>query len=100
LQVTTHVTTALMARLPVPRPAGATGTFRELAALARSLEKTGVESDVPGFARLNAIVAALYGLTPQQYEHVVQTFPLLPAALREDCLRSYESSHRDPETQR
>ena len=24
LQVTTHVTTALMARLPVPRPAGAT----------------------------------------------------------------------------
>jgi hypothetical protein len=100
LQVTTHVTTALMARLPVPRPAGTTAAFRELASLARSLEQTGVEANVAAFARLNALVAHLYGLSHAQYVHIVGTFPLLPASLRADCLRSHEASHRGTETQR
>ena len=95
LQVTTHVTTTLMARLPVPRPAGAESRFRELAALARSLENTGVEGDVPAFARLNALVAHLYGLSHSQYVHVVNTFPLLAASLRHDCIAAHENSHRD-----
>jgi hypothetical protein len=100
LQVTTHVTTTLMARLPVPRPVGGSIAFRELATLARSLEKTGVDGNIPAFVRLNAIAAGLYGLTPEQYEHVVQSFPLLPAALRQDCIRSFQCSHRGTETQR
>jgi hypothetical protein len=92
LQVTTHVTAGLMARLPVPRPEK--DPARELAALARSLEVTGLD-DVDAYARLNAVVARLYALTPEQYEHIVSTFPLLPAALRSACL----SSRRGTETQ-
>ena len=99
LQVTTHVTAALMARLPVPRPAGSSAAFRELAARARALESTGVEANPAAFARLNAIVARLYGLSHTQFVHVVNTFPLLPASLRHDCMRAHENGHRDAETQ-
>ncbi|HXG87252.1 MAG TPA: N-6 DNA methylase [Vicinamibacterales bacterium] len=87
LQVTTHVTTALMARLPVPKPAGR--AFGELARLARSLEKSGVEADLPSFARINTITAHLYHLTREQYAHVVSTFPLLSQELRQACLAAY-----------
>jgi hypothetical protein len=92
LQVTTHVTTALMARLPVPKPAHSSRDFRDLAALARVLEKTGVAANDAVYARLNAIAARLYGLTRTQYAHVLGTFPLLPLALREKCLRSHEQA--------
>jgi hypothetical protein len=91
LQVTTHVTTAVMARLRVPRPGGHSPAFCELARLARSIERTGT-SDIDAYARLNAIAARLYQLSTTQYEHVVSTFPLLPAAVRRACLRAYEPS--------
>jgi Eco57I restriction-modification methylase len=96
LQVTTHVTTALMARLPVPRPADEDWQFRALAALARSLEKTGM-SDTSAYARLNAIVAHLYQLSTEQYEHVVASFPLLPESLRVACVAAQKEA---TETQR
>ena len=92
LSVTTHVTTALMSRLPVPRPPAASPAYRELAGLARSLEQTGIESNQTAYVRVNTIAAQLYGLTQAQYEHVVATFPLQPASLREACVRDYERS--------
>jgi hypothetical protein len=100
LQVTTHVTTALMSRLRVPRPDADSRDHRALAALARSLERSGIDGDASAFIRINTIAARLYGLTRDQYAHIVATFPLLPASLREGCLRSFEGSHRDAETQR
>jgi hypothetical protein len=89
LQVTTHVTAALMARLPVPKPAAAASDYRELASLARALEQSGIAGHEPLYARVNAISARLYGLTRDQYQHVVSTFPLLPPELRSECLLAY-----------
>ena len=89
LNVTTHVTTALMTRLPVPRPPDGSTEFRELAALARGLANTGIESAPDAYARLNAIVARLYHLTPEHYQQVVETFPLLPEGLRRCCCDQY-----------
>jgi hypothetical protein len=86
LQVTTHVTASLMSRLPVPRPDGHSGEFRELASLARDLEQNGIEARPEAYARLNAIAAQLYELSPDQYAHVVWTFPLLPQELRTLCV--------------
>jgi hypothetical protein len=91
LQVTTHVTAGVMARIPVPRPGDRTRTFRVLSSLARSLERTSMAD--PDYVRLNTLVARLYGLTDDQYAHVVGTFPLLPANLRASCLRDYEDGH-------
>lgn len=95
LHVTTHVTTAVMARLPVPRPAPASPAHRLLATLAKRLERQAL-NDVDSYARLNALVAHLYRLSSAQYAHIVSTFPLLPAALRERCLLEYERATEAP----
>ena len=89
LQVTTHVTAALMSRLPVPRPLRNSWSFRRLVALARSLEQSGVESGGTAYTELNSIVAQLYGLTVGQYAHVVSTFPLLSEELRRNWVADF-----------
>jgi len=97
LSVTTHVTTALMARLPVPRPSLESAEFNELVTLARTLAGQGIDATPEAYARLNAIVANLYGLTTEQYEHVIASFPLLSEELRRECLTAYT---RHTETQK
>ncbi len=103
LQVTTHVTCALMARLPVPRPPSKSPEFRELATLARALAHTGIAGHEVAYARVNAIAAHLYGLTRPQYEHVLGTFPLLSRELIALCSAAYghpEQATEAPRAQR
>ena len=90
LQMTTHVTTALMARLPVPRPAVGSPVHASIASLAESLSHRAFEEDAEGYARLNTLAAHAYEVTKDEYAHVVSTFPLLPAALRERCVETFE----------
>jgi len=81
------VTTALMARLPVPRPVRGSVQYRDLVTFAQALSKSRTIEDEPEvYARLNALATGLYGLAPRDYAHIVSTFPLLPASLRERCL--------------
>ena len=86
LNVTTHVTTALMARLPVPRPPDDSPAFRAIAGLARKLSVTGIDAAPDAYAQLNALVALLYGIRGDDYQHVVASFPLLPQSLRDRCV--------------
>ncbi|MGQ0733606.1 MAG: Eco57I restriction-modification methylase domain-containing protein [Acidobacteriota bacterium] len=90
LHVTTHVGVALVARLPVPRPPRSSRVFRELVTLSRRLEQSSLSLHEP-YARLNAIVARCYQLTPTQYAHVVSSFPLLPADLRRGCVQAFDA---------
>ena len=76
LRVTTHVTTGVVERLPGPSEHHAPGVVREIAALARLLSR---RSDVEMWARLQAIVAGLYQLSAAELDHVLDTFPLIPA---------------------
>jgi hypothetical protein len=92
LQMTTHVTTTLMARLPVPRPPNGTVAHDTLAGCARDLATcASFEDNVAAYARLNAIAAALYGLNDDEYAHVVSTFPLLPESIRARCVEAWGS---------
>lgn len=79
-RVTTHVTTAIVHELPVARPARESGTFRAVVRLAAELIAS------PGAAEtlveLQARVARLYALTPEELEHILSTFPLLDADYR------------------
>ena len=86
LQMSTHVTAALMARLPVPRPKPGSSDAREMAALSERLSRTTLEGDVDAYARLNALAARLYGLSADEYRHIVSTFPLLPEEVRSAML--------------
>jgi hypothetical protein len=84
MRVTTHVTTAIVERLPIPMPDEAPVAFREIAALSRTLTR-GHRPEA--FARLNALVANLYQLTSAEFEHVLGTFPLIATKEREAALR-------------
>lgn len=86
LQVTTHVTTALMARLPVPRPPDDSPEFARLAALSKRLAASGTDNDAAGYAELNSLAARLYAISPDEYAHILATFPLIPAEVRDRCL--------------
>jgi N-6 DNA Methylase len=90
LRVATHVTTAIVERLPIPRREDAPRTFREIAALARVLRR---RDDSVAAAKLHALTARLYQLTPAEFEYVLATFPLVPRAQRDAARRAYEQMH-------
>jgi hypothetical protein len=94
LCVTTHVTTATMARLPVPRPAADSAAFAELARLSEMLASKGIDDGPDEYARLNAIAAIEYGLTRDQFAYVTGTFPLIDAAVRVRALDHFTSLDR------
>ena len=89
LQVTTHVTTAVMLRLRVPRPASGSVECDELARLSRQLAATGVADASPDYAALNTIAARCYGITTEEYATILDSFPLIPERQREACLKSF-----------
>jgi hypothetical protein len=74
MRVTTHVTTAIVERLPLPRPDQLAAYGDELAAAADRLSRG---HDQESFALLNARVAAIYELREAELAHVLETFPLI-----------------------
>jgi hypothetical protein len=93
LRVTTHVTTAIVEWLPIPREEDAPRAFREIAALARLRRR---RDDGAGAARLHALAASLYQLTRAEFEYVLGTFPLVPMVERDAALRAYTAETRWP----
>src|SRR6266567_350226 len=80
LWVSTHVTTAIVERLPLPTRDQAPAAFGTIAALARLLAR---RTDRAAFVQLNALVAKLYQLSTEELAHVLATFPLIPTAERD-----------------
>ena len=91
LRVNTHVTTAVVEGLPIPRRSAGPRACREIAALARLLAR---RVDETASARLQALVAGLYQLSVEEFEHVLGTFPLIPAEARETALKLYRETQR------
>lgn len=92
MRVSTHVTTAIVARLPAPRPPRTDPRFGRVVRCARRLA---AEDDGDRLAELNAAVASLYGIGRSELEHVLETFPLVPIAERTAALRWYHSDFFD-----
>jgi hypothetical protein len=85
-RVTTHVTTAIVERLPVPRLDRGT-RHRDISSLARMLSRRDSDSAA---ARLNALVAQLYDLAAEEYAYILDTFPLVARQERDRTLREFE----------
>ena len=94
LRVMTHVTTALMARLPVPCPGRDSPEFATLVELSQTLEREGIDAAAEAYARVNAVAAQLYGLTNEQFRYVVDTFPLIDQTIRSRAVDIFTSLHR------
>lgn len=87
--VSSHVTTALVARLPVPRPEAASPAYRRVAALARVLGRAPDPLSHPGYAEIQAEVAGLYGLSEAELQQVLDTFPLIAAGVKEQTVKAF-----------
>ena len=94
LRVSTHVTTAVVEGLPIPRRRDGPRACREVAGLARLLAR---RADEPASARLQALVAGLYQLSVDEFEHVLGTFPIVAAETREAALRVFAAETRRPQ---
>jgi Eco57I restriction-modification methylase len=86
LRVSTHVTTAMVERLPMPMRQHAPAAFERIAVLAKRLAHG---SDPEAFAQLNAMVAELYQLSRTELAHVLGTFPLIARDEREAVMNVF-----------
>jgi hypothetical protein len=89
LRVNTHVTTALMARLPVPLVEPADAPFDRLHLLSQCVMGAREPERLPEYAEIQAIAAQLYGLSAPDFAHVLRTFPLIPESVREAAYRCF-----------
>jgi methylase of polypeptide subunit release factors len=91
MRVTTHVGAGPVERLRVPLCAVGSDDFEALVALAEQLE-TSEGRDVAAYVQLQARVAALYEMNEPEWAHIVSTFPLIEAEVREAALAAFSDS--------
>lgn len=83
MRVGTHVSAAIVARLPVPKPERTDPRFRAVVRAARRLAQG---RDAGLLAQLNVLVSTLYGLSQGQFARVLETFPLVSPGERAQTL--------------
>ena len=94
LRVNTHVTATLMSRLPVPVIREEHPFFEQLGARTASLARgTKPVEEMEEYAQLQALCAHAYQLRASEFEHILGTFPLIPAGVRAAALASYNDIH-------
>lgn len=90
LRVNTHVTATLMSRLPVPVIRDGHPFFGRLVALTVTLmRETRPVEDLEEYAQLQALCAHAYQLSASEFEHILGTFPLIPAGVRAAALAAF-----------
>ena len=80
--VTTHLGTATVERLPVPRPQAASPIAARLLDLGRELLQPGGRQE-SAYAEAQGLAACVYGLSPAEFAIVLESFPLIDAAVKE-----------------
>ena len=86
-RVGTHVTTAIIERLPVPKPSCESAEFKEVVFLSKQIMTAPSAAHL--CARLQALAAKLYGLEQQHFRHIVDTFPLITYADRHGAITAF-----------
>jgi hypothetical protein len=87
LRVSTHVSSSIIDRLPVPAPRRHAPRFREIVELSTSLAAEPLK--IGAYARLQALAAREYGIDSSQFHHILETLPLVPPAIRDAALRAF-----------
>jgi hypothetical protein len=90
LRVNTHVTAALMTRLPVPVIREGHPLFERLLALSTALARSSsVVEEMEEYAQLQALCSRAYGLGATDFDHILGTFPLIPIGVREGAKAAF-----------
>jgi hypothetical protein len=89
LRVNTHVTASLLSRLPVPVIDSSHPAFDRLDLLTQALATTRAVERSEDYVELQSLVAQLYGLSAEDFEHVLSTFPLIAESTRKACFERF-----------
>jgi hypothetical protein len=84
--MTTHLGSATVERLRVPKPLYDSPLFEEVVELSHALRHAYTPHD---HARAHALAAWCYGLTAAEFAHVLSTFPLIAAAERDLAMKEF-----------
>jgi N-6 DNA Methylase/Eco57I restriction-modification methylase len=84
--MTTHLGSATVEALRVPKPRYDSPLFQEIVELAHQMR---LGPDERAHARLQALAARCYGLTQEEFSHVVTTFPLIDLSERTRALEEF-----------
>ena len=84
--LTTHLGSATVEGLRVPKPRYDSPLFLDIVELAHTLRR---DYDGPAHARLQALAAHSYGLTEAEFAHVLSTFPLIAAEDRQNAFDQF-----------
>ena len=87
LRVSTHVSSGIIDRLPMPAPYRDESHFHQIAALASALGTR--RAGAAAHARLQALAAREYGLESSQFRHILETLPLVDRADRDAALTAF-----------
>ena len=87
LRVSTHVSSGIIDRLPMPAPYRDESHFHQIAALASALGTR--RAGAAAHARLQALAAREYGLESPQFRHILETLPLVDRADRDAALTAF-----------
>ena len=86
--MTTHLGSATVEALRVPKPRYDSPLFEEIVEMAHQLRKGHVDIV---HARVQALAARCYGLTEDEFAHVLSTFPLVDSSERRGALEKFRS---------
>jgi N-6 DNA Methylase/Eco57I restriction-modification methylase len=84
--MTTHLGSATVEALRVPKPRYDLPLFGEIVGLAHELRRA---HSGRAHARIQALAARAYGLTTDEFEHVLSTFPLVDPSERRNALEEF-----------
>jgi hypothetical protein len=85
----THVPASVIHQIPVPAPSRDTESFIAIATLAKSAAAQ--EGNLTANAMLHAQAARLYRLDADDFAHILNTFPLVPAEARSAALSAFRT---------
>jgi hypothetical protein len=88
--MTTHLGSATVEALRIPKVRFDSPLFEEITDLARRLMRG---HDTHAHSRLQALAACCYGLTADEFSHVLTTFPLVDLSERRDAMEEFRRSH-------
>jgi hypothetical protein len=96
MRVSTHVTVAMIERMPAPTPLRDSPVFHELAQLAEQLSRA-TEATTHGaqYPRLQALAARAYDLSDGQFRYVLTTFPLIEEQTKRAALAYFVPAGAD-----
>jgi hypothetical protein len=85
----THVTASIISSLPMPMPTRDSASFVRITTLARALAEPGDRADA--YVELQAHAGRLYGCSPADFSHVLDTFPLVDSRIRHACHAAFRT---------